>query len=601
MPISVLSRQEQHLIAVSPRSTSNIKAAALVIGAGAALLTLGATIAWQPYQLAVTRVAMVTISILLGGLAVARWSETVTLLRRTFWARDSATNLALLRITTFGTLWSLLGHERIVNAMVCREFWNVPETLGWLFALVPPSETLVYTGAALCKALCLLGLLGIFTRTSAAVCAVVGTYILGTTECLHVSHLHHVIWFLLILAVARSSDRLSLAAPFSASVTRAERSLVYGVPMRLFWLLLGIIYFFPGVGKLWKVGVDWIWTDNLPNMIIRTAFGTSADTTFLEAVPIMLVWQIAAMCVILFECTFFFLVFMGENVRSGLAGAAITFHQANGIIMRILFIHLQPFLLLLLNWRRIFLAVGKRLFRRRLAVQFSPACRQCISCESAIRHFDLCQRILPTYANGSTTAINFHWHHQRISKLMPIILRAPLTLVAIVCSYVSCATVGKIVTQAPSRIGTPLWPLTIGVSLVIIECACGFTDRQADWPFASYPGFGARVGNQLVLDAVELENSDGTSTTQWLIQSVPGLTKIKITDMLAQARSEGQDREKDALRFLCKRAFTSNPEWRNVQSVHVFQTTVQIGLDHPYGQPVRSHYLYSFSREQMLN
>ena len=37
----------------------------------------------------------------------------------------------------------------------------------------------------------------------------------------------------------------------------------YGLPVRVIWLLFGVLYFFPGFWKYWRSGLDWAFTDNM--------------------------------------------------------------------------------------------------------------------------------------------------------------------------------------------------------------------------------------------------------------------------------------------------------------------------------------------------
>ncbi len=596
---SVLSREKGRIAeAPSHRPFNEFKTAALVLATISVPLVLGAFIAGQPFQLEVTRCTIVAIAALIVCVAAARFRNTVSLLRRLFWARDSATNLALLRIATFSALWWLLCSEPIVRAMAYREVWTVPQSIGWLFTLVPPEESLVRAGVEICKLLCLFGILGVFTRTNAALCALAGIYLIGIAASLKVDHCHHVIWFLLILSVARSSDRLSLAAAIGQRSPHPERSLQYGVPLRMAWLLIGIIYFFPGLFKLWTTGIDWIWTDNMSNVIMSRTF--PFRTAAFQTSPPPVVWQIGALLAVLFETTFVVLLFLGDKARTALAATALLFHRATGIVMNINFYHLQFVLPVLVNWHRLFLLVGRRLFGRRWLVRFSPTCNKCLALRSALSHFDVLRRIAPTFAESSQQTTDYHAGDHSLAVAWQIVARAPLVALPAGCLSFEHRHSQRPAPPVSRMSGSPLWSLVIGATIAVVQCGYGFSETMDDWPFACYPLFHRRQREQITVCSAELEKSDGTYESVWMSSIDPALGKARILAMINHASHEGADELRKSALILCRMACLSNPDWQAIESIYIFNKTIRLDVHRPKGELIQSEPLFSFSGEELL-
>lgn len=112
------------------------------------------------------------------------------------------------------------------------------------------------------------GLLGLHTWVSATVALLTGVYVMGIPQLYgKMNYYHHLIWFTALLvpsqcadvlsvdAVRRTSGRSSPASPQPAST--------YAVPIRYAWLLLGVLYFFPGVWKFVSEGFAWAFSENL--------------------------------------------------------------------------------------------------------------------------------------------------------------------------------------------------------------------------------------------------------------------------------------------------------------------------------------------------
>ena len=86
-------------------------------------------------------------------------------------------------------------------------------------------------------------------------------------------HYHHMLWFAAVMACSRCGDFLSIDA-LRLAWRRADQGVVGRRPRRreyallcMIWLLMGVIYFFPGFWKLWVSGLDWAFSEGFKNTL----------------------------------------------------------------------------------------------------------------------------------------------------------------------------------------------------------------------------------------------------------------------------------------------------------------------------------------------
>src|SRR5262249_50715778 len=94
--------------------------------------------------------------------------------------------------------------------------------------------------------------------------AVTSLYALGIPQLYgKVDHYHHLVWLALLLAASPCADALSLDARGRLTPPRSVR---YGFPLRVAWLLIGACYLFPGLAKLgeWRI---WLAPHNLRGLL----------------------------------------------------------------------------------------------------------------------------------------------------------------------------------------------------------------------------------------------------------------------------------------------------------------------------------------------
>lgn len=299
--------------------------------------------------------------LLVGGLGagVLAWlvgsSAAAAGVRRYFAARHGPWNLALLRVALLGSMLAALDPVRLrLYSTFPPELANPPVPWGALLPWIEFSPARTDVAYAAFVVVALLGILGVRARTMCALAALLGTYLFGLEQ-VHskVAHYSHRIWFLLVLAVSPCADALSLSAwrRRRAGEPPPAPSRAYGFPLRMIWLLIGIIYFFPGFWKLVTSGLDWALGDNLAMTLYQKWFQEERfwrPLYRLDHFPVLMV--VGGLWTLAFEILFLPALFHPTS-RAALVGAAMVFHVNTGLAMNIWFDHLWPlYPLLFVRW-----------------------------------------------------------------------------------------------------------------------------------------------------------------------------------------------------------------------------------------------------------
>jgi hypothetical protein len=148
----------------------------------------------------------------------------------------------------------------------------------------PVDPQVGWAALLLFRVACVATVLGCFTRVSAVLTVLAGAWSLAIPQLYgKLNHDHHVMWFAALLAVSPCADVLAIDA-VRAARRRADRGAVdppgparaYALPIRVIWVLLGIVYFFPGFWKIWTTGFTWISADNLRNQMFSSGGSSTA-------------------------------------------------------------------------------------------------------------------------------------------------------------------------------------------------------------------------------------------------------------------------------------------------------------------------------------
>lgn len=307
--------------------------------------------------------------------------------------------LAVLRIAAFGALiWQVLRVDAAFFATLPEEL-EFPPAWSWPLEVVPRSELIVSVATVLLIAAALMALVGWRTRIAGLIAVGLAWYVLGVPQLFgKVNHYHHVLWAALLLSLAPSADALSvdairtaLAGSRRGKTEPPKPSGGYLYYMRLFWVMLAVIYYFPGLAKLRTSNLDWIFSDNLQNRLYRKWFEIGWIPSFrIDDFPLLL--QLMALGVVLFEIGFIVVV-IAPRLRPYVAAAGVAFHVGTYLLMRIAFWTLLVLYVGLLDWDRMLSRIGATRFPERARATYGAGCEDCLRFVAVLRRVDIYDRI----------------------------------------------------------------------------------------------------------------------------------------------------------------------------------------------------------------
>jgi predicted DCC family thiol-disulfide oxidoreductase YuxK len=445
-------------------------------------------------------------------------------------------NLAIARVVVFSALLLQESYGRILRFAQLPDVLQLPPVAwGPILKLFPVRAPVVAIVCLLFAAACIAAIAGVFTRVSCLLAAVLSIYALGVPQFYgKVNHYHHLVWFALILGFSRCGDALSIDSLFAAP-KRADRgeidspaaSRAYGLPLRFMMALLALVYFFPGTWKLARGGWAWIFSDNLQIQMYEkwAEFGTWTPWLRVDHYPWLM--PVLALFTICFEISFGWMV-LWPRLRPVAALAGLAFHNGIGMLMRIPFLALQFMYVIFVDWKGLFVAVGKRLFPRDLPVIYDDSCKLCRRAVAILQSLNWADRVQfvgssdeaslmalgaedlsPKGSLPHFTAITFDGRiygydaYLRLVPRLPLLLSLwPIMLLPPVrvlgegiysrvahsraCSVVRMKATEPIQPVAPSA---ALW--FAGISLLSLNILCGSFHIVRSWPFACYPTFDA--------------------------------------------------------------------------------------------------------------
>ncbi len=260
------------------------------------------------------------------------------------WVAAPASHLAIFRIILFSLL---LGSADIRAALdwsnLALALRVPPVGMAWIAPWLPVNPPLVRAALVAILLTGGLSLIGLWTRVATCAAAILAGYVLAVPQLAgSVFHSHHLFWFAALLAASPCGDAISVDAWRRRSRGEPEPSpsVVYGLPIRIAWLLIGLIFFFPGLWKLRASGLAWAFSDNLRNLMYQKwfEFGMTPWLSF-DRWPGLL--HLAALGAMLFELSFVFLVFW-RRTRWLAVGLALLFHLVTQLLTGISFSALWP-------------------------------------------------------------------------------------------------------------------------------------------------------------------------------------------------------------------------------------------------------------------
>jgi hypothetical protein len=271
---------------------------------------------------------------------------------RTILRPDHPVNLAVFRIVLCTALIVFYPPTFLDMSALPASLRIAPVGLEGILPFIPINETVARAMLTVFLVACTAGVIGFRSRTACAVAFLTGLYVYGVPQLFgKINHYHHLIWFIGILAVSRCGDALSVDCLLSRK--KYAPSLLYSVPLRFIWALIGVIYFFPGYWKLMSAGWEWALSDNVRNMMYGKWFELGGFTPLFRIDQYPLLYHAAGVATILFELTFIIGIFIPRLRWIWIIGG-LAFHWSIEHFMAIGFWQLRWCYVALVDWHSMF-------------------------------------------------------------------------------------------------------------------------------------------------------------------------------------------------------------------------------------------------------
>ncbi len=258
------------------------------------------------------------------------------------WALGTPLDLAVMRITVgalFLYVQDLHGAARAA-ARLPDALRTLPSGVATILGVLGPTPLRADIAYAIVMVAAITGTLGLFSRASFAVVSIVSLWLWALPQTSGaVFHYHHLLWLAALLSVSPCGDALSIDAWRSRRAGKApppERDLRYGAPVRVAWMLLACVYFFPGVWKLRTSGVAWFWSDNLRDQMWAKWIESPSYVPLARIDRYPTIVRIGALLVLALELTFPVLVLFRRTRPIAVLGA-FAFHQSTALFMALYF------------------------------------------------------------------------------------------------------------------------------------------------------------------------------------------------------------------------------------------------------------------------
>jgi glycosyltransferase involved in cell wall biosynthesis/predicted DCC family thiol-disulfide oxidoreductase YuxK len=580
--------------------------------------------------------------------AASWWGRAPGAVRAFFAAEDHALNLAVFRLVVFAALLATIDADYIVRlTLLPAELQVPPRFFGRLLPYLPVAPEPAAAACVAMLACCWTGLLGLFSRTSAALAALLGVYVLGIPQLYgKVNHDHHLLWFAALLSASRCGDAWSLDA-LIAAWRRADRGLIeppgpsraYALPLRFAWLLLGVLYFFPGFWKIWTSGLDWALSDNMKHLLHAKWLQLEGWVPPFRLDRYPALYRLAGAGTLAFELGFIGFIFV-PRLRPVVAAAGLLFHAGISLFMRIRFTTLQWCYAILVDWHALLQRLGRRLFRSPVTVLYDGNCALCRRTIALLRSVDVLGRL--SYLNAldrtQVARAGFSWLDEQtlladmyavegrrtwagFDTYRVMALRIPLlwpvapflylwpipaigrSIYRWVAESRTCRVAApRSASPTPASLGIsqrpPSWApgirpvLIVGVFLLAANIAAGAAQAVAAWPFACYPTFAGMTAPEaraLTMVAADASGAvigawDGTDSGMSSARRWGLMHKILATPDPAEQRRR--------LQALWRHWRQERPELQQAASVKFYRLTLLTDPDRRHENPITRELLY---------
>ena len=284
-----------------------------------------------------------------------RFEEAKQTLRRFLFAKGQPYSLAIIRI-----LLSVFVLGMFVDAYFRLEFWaHLPVServalpyMGWFISHVPITPEIYKACCVLGAVFAVLAGLGLWTRTSLILVVVTYFYVYGVPNFYgKLLHNHVFLWFFMILAVSPCAEVWSIDRLFrkKGETDVEETKVSYLLPIKLIWLVMGLIYLPAGIYKFWDSGMEWVLGDNMVWQMQLEWIQHYDQVPALRLDKYPALAKSFGLGVIVFEFYYLFLLFSRRALPLAALGG-LSLHWAAGYFMYIPFYQLQQSYLVFINW-----------------------------------------------------------------------------------------------------------------------------------------------------------------------------------------------------------------------------------------------------------
>ena len=194
-----------------------------------------------------------------------------------FWFKPSPpTDLGVSRVVFFAGVFAMYAAEDFrLWGTVSGAFW-LPLPLFTVLHLRPLSPDTLGALQVLWRVALVASAVGLFTRTSMTIAAVLGMYLLGLPH--NFGQTYHfdalLVIVLGVLACSRAGDACSIDA-WRNSRGRPQPSGEYTWPIRAVWVAMSLVFFAAGLAKLRYGGLAWITSSNMSILLTRALYHVS--------------------------------------------------------------------------------------------------------------------------------------------------------------------------------------------------------------------------------------------------------------------------------------------------------------------------------------
>ncbi len=562
------------------------------------------------------------------------------LLTAFFLEKDSVWNLAVFRIIFFGFVLFWFDKEKVLwFSQLPPELIIPPFGCKFLLSHIPINPVLVSFISDVFIVSCIFAMIGFLTKTSAWVAVVTGWYVFGIPQFYgKADHYHHLLWFMAIIGSGACADVLSVDSIFKGirhadkgyQLTPTEKSRQYALPLRFIWILMGVIYFFPGLWKFLKFQWHWAFSDNVRNQMYAKWFELSGWTPAFRIDHYPWLYKMTGLATMVFELTFIGLILFPFLRWVAVAGG-LMFHNMTKAFMFISFIPLQICYLSFINWAGIFGRLGKIFFKENLFVLYDGNCKICRRTIAVLQRFDIFERIVYVNAldNAQLNYFGLAWvdspelaqdMHVAIGKnkwkgfeaYRALAVRIPMFWFVWLLLWIwPVPQIGKAIYRkiADSRLCSVRLQLqhkdasadsyvTIGIKivgsiLIFINVLFGLSHKIKSWPFACYPTFAGIIDRPeiAVISFIGIKNGEEEPIDIEVFKK--RISPQKYAGLIeAIARDQNEKRKKNRLRKLFMVMSQSGVDIKKYSKIR-FYTTVKSTVPEKYSSaPISRVFLF---------